>query len=607
MIATELTERGLLERIDELLEATYRSADLGNLDDPLAEIVYILISQQTRESVYRRVYTDLRHAFPSWRDCAHAPLRKLERLLGPAGFQRRRAQQLRDLLKTIEADNLARGVGPAADPPGDLTLDYLQDMNDEEAERFLTSLPGVGPKSARCVLAYSLRRAAFPVDTHVHRIFSRLGLVKSNGRKADHDPFQEVVPESMRKRLHVNLVHHGRAVCKTQQPSCDGCVLVSFCTHGRSESKPASGSQPVAVELFAGAGGMGYGFRQAGFRIALAVESDRHAAQTYRLNNPGVPVLEARVDGSTRASSLRKYMADVHVDALVAGFPCQGYSAAGARRPLDERNGLYRDVARLARQLKAEMLIAENVPGLRRVNGHAFLDQILSEFEAAGYTVTAHLLRACDFGVPQHRLRYFFLGTREGAALPAPAPTHASGHRSSGRGRRGSLPRTPSLKSLLRALPEIGAGVIAERYLDGEREFLNLSTMAHSDRVIRKIEAIRQGEGPISYRRLEPDEARTLIAGHRAMPVHPWLHRTISVREAALIQGFPMDYFFCGPRSEQPLQVANAVPPPLAKAVAEHLLKSAEFPGSNGPASHNGKAPATRASLGGALPLVDER
>ena len=95
------------------------------------------------------------------------------------------------------------------------------------------------------------------------------------------------------------------------------------------------------------------------------------------------------------------------------------------------------------------------------------------------------------------------------------------------------------------------------------------------EEVIEKIAEIAVGGGPISYRRLEPDIARTLVAGHRAMPVHPWLHRTISVREAARIQGFEDSYVFCGPRANQPLQVANAVPPPVAAALAaRRALKS---------------------------------
>jgi DNA (cytosine-5)-methyltransferase 1 len=100
----------------------------------------------------------------------------------------------------------------------------------------------------------------------------------------------------------------------------------------------------------------------------------------------------------------------------------------------------------------------------------------------------------------------------------------------------------------------------------------NASTMAHSAKVVEKISKIEPGKGPMSYRRLTDDVARTLVAGHRALPVHPWLHRSISVREAARIQGFPDDFVFAGSRASQPLQVANAVPPPLGRAIANHLV-----------------------------------
>jgi DNA (cytosine-5)-methyltransferase 1 len=108
---------------------------------------------------------------------------------------------------------------------------------------------------------------------------------------------------------------------------------------------------------------------------------------------------------------------------------------------------------------------------------------------------------------------------------------------------------------------------------------LNGSTMKHGDKVLAKIRAIRPGAGPISYRRLHTDLARTIVAGHRALPVHPTLHRTISVREAARIQGFRDDHVFAGPRWLQPLQVANAVPPPMARAVAEALLRPVQVLG----------------------------
>jgi len=563
---------GLVERIDELLEARYRSADLFNLDDPLDETVFILLSQQTREAIYRPVFADLKRRYPQWADAASAPVRDLQAVLEPAGFQRRKARQLKDLLARVEEANRERGTGPAAKPPADLTLDFLSSMDDRAAEHFLTSLPGIGPKSARCVLSYSLDRPAFAVDTHVHRIFERLGVVKSMGRKSDHDPFQDVVPEKMRKRLHINLVHHGREVCRSQHERCGECVLVSFCQRGRG-AVARKDSRPAAVDLFAGAGGLGYGFRQAGYRIALAIEPNRHAAQTYRLNNPGVPVIEARINDRTRGTSLKQYMPGTHkVGALLAGPPCQGYSAAGSRQPEDPQNQLFGHVGRLARQLKAEHVVLENVPGVRRVNGHSFLDAILASLKSAGFSVSAHLLRAYDFGVPQRRVRYFFLARRGLHSDPIAAPP-ATHQRHGSFNALGALPQTPALIDLLDELPVLGPGVDAERRVSADgRELLNMSTMKHSDRVIQRISSFEPGKEPISYRRLGRIEARTIVAGHRALPVHPIEHRTISVREAAVVQGFPLDYFFCGPRSEQPLQVANAVPPPLAEAVATHLL-----------------------------------
>lgn len=571
VIETAIDGTGLIERIDELLEARYRSADLFNLDDPLEEVVFILLSQQTREPVYRRVYGDMRRRYPRWADAEAAPVTSLEAVMRPAGFQRRKATQLKQLLGAVADVNRERGLGPWGDPKGDLTLSFLNELGDAEAEAFLVGLPGVGPKSARCVLSYSLNRETFAVDTHVHRIFRRLGVVPSGGRKADHDPFQDAVPAARRKRLHINLVHHGREVCRSQNERCGECVLVSFCRRGREAVSDTNGA-PVAVDLFAGAGGLGSGFRSEGYRVALAVEAERHAAQTYRLNNPGVPVIEAKVSEKTRAASLRRYMPrGGKVEVLLAGPPCQGYSAAGSRRPDDPQNQLFGHVARLARQLGVEYAVLENVPGVRRVNGHGFLHAIVDSLADAGFSVAPHLLRACDFGVPQRRVRYFFLARRGRRSSPVTKPPET--HRRNGElpDERG-LPETPAVLDLLDELPVMAAGVDAERLVtkDG-REFLNMSTMRHSDRVIRRIASFKPGEEPISYRRLGPVEARTIIAGHRALPVHPVEHRTISVREAAIVQGFPLDYFFCGPRADQPLQVANAVPPPLAAAVARHL------------------------------------
>jgi DNA (cytosine-5)-methyltransferase 1 len=200
------------------------------------------------------------------------------------------------------------------------------------------------------------------------------------------------------------------------------------------------------------------------------------------------------------------------------------------------------------------------VPGARSVRGHGFVERIESELEAAGFAAKAHLLRATDFGVPQRRMRYFFLGVRDRRRRPPSRPpaTHAAlvdpapGTDSSN--------RTPTVVETLKRVPTVGPGH-GERWLetsDGQA-IANVQTMRHSPRVIKKISAIEPGKGPISYRRLGLDEARTIIAGHRALPVHPLADRTLSVREAALLQGFGVGYAFCGPPAEQPLQVGYFV------------------------------------------------
>ena len=214
------------------------------------------------------------------------------------------------------------------------------------------------------------------------------------------------------------------------------------------------------------------------------------------------------------------------------------------------------------------MIVLENVPGLRRVNGVGFTDEILAALKR-GRNAKKHEVLASDYGVPQNRRRLLFIARRKdcGDAPTVPMPTHALNEVA-------GLARTPRLEELLVGLLAVPAGSETDRiFLEDGSLVANATTMVHSKRVVRKIESIRPGKGPISYRRLERDVARTLVAGHRALPVHPWLHRTISVREAARIQGFPDDSVFCGPRANQPLQVANAVPPPLATAVANHLLQ----------------------------------
>lgn len=432
---------------------------------------------------------------------------------------------------------------------------------------------GVRAETGRVVASGASRRKS---ALDARRVLLRLGIVSDDASDdLEGEAHENFFDGPDWQRLHINLLNHGQKVCRASKPSCDDCVLISFCKTGRSIDQ--RDPRPVAVELFAGAGGLGTGFAAEGFRIALAIESDMRAAQTYRLNHRGTVVLEA----DARTVSARAVRALVpsasKPTVVIAGPPCQGYSAAGKRQPGVEQNALFLEVTRLARELKARFVVIENVPGMRGVSGVRFTTAVIDELQSERYAAAEYLLRACDFGVPQLRHRIVFLAqlAAKGHAPSAPDPTHCpswAGVTCAHKAGECALPETPSVLEALADLPLFGCGEFAEfREIDG-RIITNGSTMAHSLRVVKKISLIEPGTGPISYRRLHKDLARTIVAGHRALPVHPTLDRTMSVREAARVQGFDDSYTFCGPRAAQPLQVANAVPPPMAAAIAKQLL-----------------------------------
>lgn len=362
------------------------------------------------------------------------------------------------------------------------------------------------------------------------------------------------------------LEHHASKTCGST-PNCFNCPLVSFCDTGQRHLRDCANEAFTAVDLFAGAGGLGLGFRQAGFRVALAIEIDRDAAQTYRLNHPGVPVVEIDIAKVT-SNMILDMLGGRAPTAVCAGPPCQSYSAAGPRLAADPRHSLYRHVVSLACALKPTVVVIENVPGMeaRRVGEHTYRDVVATKL-GEHFEVETYLLEATAFGVPQERRRLIFFGRERGSsAIGEPRATH---DRFGSNGR----PRTPTVIETLARFPRRGNGSTNDVALVEGILTRNLATMRHSERVVRKIRSIVPGSGPLSYRRVPKTFAQTIIAGHRALPVHPTCHRALSVREAAALQGFPDSYAFAGARANQPLQVANAVPPPFARAIALHLMR----------------------------------
>lgn len=200
------------------LAAAYGSPRHGNKDDPFEELVFIVLSQVTTHHSYGRVFERLRDAVDSWDDLLAMPLRRLKALIKDAGLSGQKAPRLKAIARRLTADF------------GRVTLDPLREMTDEDAEEYLTSLPGVGVKSAKCVLMYALGREVLPVDTHVWRVARRLGLLPEDlpyGRV--HDALEEAVAPADRYAIHVNAIVHGRRLCLPLRPRCQACSLRRTC------------------------------------------------------------------------------------------------------------------------------------------------------------------------------------------------------------------------------------------------------------------------------------------------------------------------------------------------------------------------------------------
>jgi endonuclease III len=186
--------------------------------DPLEELILTVLSQHTSDVNAERAFEALRAAFPSWEDVVRAPTRAVADAIRSGGLADTKAPRIQAILREVEERR------------GAFDLLYLAELSDEEARAELVSLPGVGPKTAAVVLSFALGRDAMPVDTHVHRVTRRLGLIppKASAEKADR-ALHELIPEGMRTELHVALIRLGREICKAPTPRCRICPLKDIC------------------------------------------------------------------------------------------------------------------------------------------------------------------------------------------------------------------------------------------------------------------------------------------------------------------------------------------------------------------------------------------
>jgi endonuclease-3 len=192
--------------------------------DPLSELVATVLSQNTSDVNSGRAYRSLISTFGRWDKVADASVDDIAAAIAGGGLSRVKAPRIKAILQRIR------------DERGSLDLGFLADVPLPQAREWLQSLPGVGPKTAACVLLFSLGRPAFPVDTHVYRVSKRLGLIENGLSPAGaHLVLERLVPEDAFYRFHMNMVAHGRRVCRAQRPRCRECVLKEVCVYAKGK------------------------------------------------------------------------------------------------------------------------------------------------------------------------------------------------------------------------------------------------------------------------------------------------------------------------------------------------------------------------------------
>ncbi|MCA9159809.1 MAG: DNA cytosine methyltransferase [Planctomycetales bacterium] len=348
----------------------------------------------------------------------------------------------------------------------------------------------------------------------------------------------------------------------------------------------------IGIDLFAGAGGMSLGARLAGIDVKFAVELDPWACKTYQRNHPKITLHAGDIREVTK-QTLAKWTSLKEQVVLFGGPPCQGFSWSNARtrNQANENNWLFREFLRIAKALKPEWVVFENVQGIVDTGSGVFVAQIQAEFRKLGYKVWAKKLNASEFGVPQDRTRFFLVGSKVHCEFKFPRPRANTvsvddairdlprldnGHEKCwmpyGRKKPSSYGKKMrgDLVGCCNNIVTLNAPFVIERYgyvpQGGNWEDIPdclMSNYADRSRCHTGI-----------YHRLNTKRPSIVIGNFRKnMLIHPEQDRGLSVREAARLQSFPDAYHFIGSIGFQQQQVGNAVPPLLAKAVFKEVAK----------------------------------
>lgn len=348
------------------------------------------------------------------------------------------------------------------------------------------------------------------------------------------------------------------------------------------------------IDLFAGVGGLSYGFSKLPeFNIIAANEIEKDISIAYTLNHPEVKMLNCDINELTK-DKLEEVLEGKRIDIVVGGPPCQSYSTLG-KRQMDGRANLFMQYKRILQILQPRAFVFENVVGILSMGSGKLFKQIQNEFEELGYSLKHKVLNAVDYGVPQLRERVILVGIKGVNNYEYPAPTHGDG-----------LKPYVTLKDAIGDLPILKSGQSSASYsFESNNEFLwfvraNGATKVsehtapkNGAHLIRIMEALQDGQSKSdlpedirpksgygnTYAKLWWERPSTTITRNFACPsssrcIHPRDSRAMSIREGARLQSFPDDYKFYGSDGMKRLEIGNAVPPLLSVAIARQMLET---------------------------------
>ena len=319
----------------------------------------------------------------------------------------------------------------------------------------------------------------------------------------------------------------------------------------------SSPSEPVVVSLFAGCGGSSLGYHLAGFRVALAVEWDRNAADCYRANFPGTQVYQGDIhDLSDEKALILAGVERGELDILDGSPPCQGFSLAGNRTFDDPRNQLFREYVRLIGAFRPKVLVMENVSGMVKGKMKLIFAEALRSIKAMGYRTRVKLMNAKFYGVPQSRQRLIFIGVREDLGIEPTYPT--------------PMTRPVTAGEALRDLPERQGPPLALG-----KKALHLWACTRPGNTF--ADACERFYGERHYfnaRRLSPSKPSCTITRMvtKSSGLFHWSEpRHMTIAELKRLQSLPDGFTLLGSYVEQYARIGNSVPPLLIKAIAEHV------------------------------------